>query len=170
MGDALVVERGAQPWLPSADATIKSVLHRFDIPLAGVIEQHGHDYLFWCVTGHAAPENAWAYAQVNDADIERLTAATSADFDEILRDVVGDNACTFAVASSYQGVIASVVLSPPATFDDVHQRGMAVLAERFQEMFAEYNALQESFPLLRSAANFPLRPSPRATEPASVAV
>lgn len=161
MSDAVHIEQGARPWLPTPETTSRVVLHSFSIPLAGVIEQHGVLYLYWCVTGHAAPENAWAYAPISEEAVAKLEAANDQTFDAALREAVGDNACTFAVASDDKGIIASVILSPPASFDDVHARGMAGMGERFREMFSEYHALMERFPLLESAAHFDLMPTPQ---------
>lgn len=164
MSDAVHIEQGAPPWQPTPETTTqKLVLHRFTIPLAGVIEQHGVLFLYWCVTGHAAEENAWAYAHIDDDDVRNLQAADSSTFDQALREAVGENACAFAVASEGKGVIASVILSPPATFDTVHKRGMAEIGERFRELFDEYQNLRERFPLLESAARFNLFPSPAAS-------
>jgi hypothetical protein len=163
MSDAVHLEHGAAPWQPSADVRTIAVLHRYDIPLAGLIEQHGVKYVYWCVTGHAAPESAWAYAHVSDADAVRLQEADGVSFDAVLRAVVADCACAFAVADDDRGIIASVLLNPPASFDDVHRRGMAEMSDRYREMFEEYQMLQERFPLLQSAAHFGLMPSPVTT-------
>lgn len=166
MSDAVHIEQGARPWLPTAETVSKGVLHRFSIPLAGIIEQHGVLYVYWCVTGHAAPESAWAYAPITDEDAEKLKNSDEGSFDAALRETIGDNACTFAVASDEKGIIASVILTPSASFDDVHERGMAGMSEKFREMFAEYNALQERFPLLHSTASFDLMPSPQTSRQA----
>lgn len=118
-------------------------------------------YLYWCVTGHSAPENAWAYARVDEDAVQALEEANDDGFDEALREAVGEKVCAFAVASDDKGIIASVVLDPPANFDDTHQRGMAEMGEKFREMFTEYRTLQERFPLLQSAARFALEPTPQ---------
>jgi hypothetical protein len=118
-------------------------------------------YLFWCVTGHAAPENAWAYARINDADLTALRQATNDNFDDALREAAGSRVCTFAVAAEGKGIIESVVLDPPATFDTAHERGMAEMGQRFREVFEEYQILRERFPQLQAAAGFALVPSPR---------
>lgn len=166
MSDAVHIEQGAYPWLPTRETVPGVILHRFTIPLAGLITQDGVQFLYWCVTGHAASENAWAYAQVDTSEVQKLEAADSATFDEILHDVVGEKACTFAVASDDKGIIESVVLNPPANFDNVHERGMAEMGAKFREMFKEYRILQERFPLLHSAANFDLVPTPQVPQEA----
>lgn len=161
MSDAVHIDQGAPPWRPSAGTELRCVLHRFSIPLAGVIEQSGVPFLFWCVTGHAAPENAWAYAHVTEAQIDALNAATNETFDQALRDAAGDGVCTFAVATDDKGVIEWVVLDPPGTFDTAHERGMSELGLKFREVFEEYHILRERFPLLQTAATFDLAPTPR---------
>lgn len=161
MSDAIHIEQGAPPWLPSAATTTKAIVHKFTIPLAGVIEQQGVLFLFWCVTGHAAPENAWAYALTTEDDVAALTAATNENFDDALRAAAGDRVCTFAVASDDKGIIESVILDPPATFDTAHTRGMTEMGHKFREVFEEFQILRERFPLLQTAAHFDLMPTPR---------
>jgi hypothetical protein len=162
MSDAVHIEQGAPPWMPSSTTTTKEVLHKYTIPLVGIIEQQGVSFLFWCVTGHAAPENAWAYARVDEDDVQRLKQANDETFDDALRAAAGEKVCTFAVASDDKGIIESVILHPPAAFDTAHARGMTEMGERFREVFEEYQILRERFPLLREAAHFNLSPSPHA--------
>lgn len=162
MSDAIQIDQGAPPWLPSAATKAVAVLHRFSIPLVGVIEQDGVHFLYWCVTGHAAPDNAWAYARVSTEDVAAIEDAEAADFDGALRAAVADSVCTFAVASDEKGIIESVILHPPASFDDAHARGMMEMGQKFREVFEEFMVLQERFPLLQTAAHFDLMPSPHA--------
>lgn len=164
MTDSIHIEHGCPPWQPTEGTVRGAVYHQYSIPLVGVVVQEGVRFLYWCVTGHAAPENAWAYARINEEDERALATAGHENFDEALRKAVGDRVCTFAIASDEKGVIEWVVLQPPATFEETHRRGMVEMAERFQEVMAEYSQLQERFPALRSAAGFNLAPSPRPVE------
>ncbi|HEX3542776.1 MAG TPA: hypothetical protein VHT75_20275 [Acidimicrobiales bacterium] len=159
MSDAIQIERGRPPWQPSSSATLVSVLHRYTIPLVGVLDQHGSQYLFWCLVGHAAPDSAWAYAQISPEDVASFALATHETFDATLREAVGDRVCTFAVASDEKGIIESVILHPPATFDTAQERGMAEMAEKFREVFEQFQLLSERFPSLQAAAHFDLVPT-----------
>jgi hypothetical protein len=160
MSDAIHIERGAEPWKPTEATEVVEVLHQFSIPLVGVVRQEGVLFLYWCVTGHAGPENAWAYARVHEGDVGTLRAAQGSEaFADALRSVVDDRVCSFAIASDDKGIIESVGLHPPASFDTAHARGMQEMGEKFQEVMAAYNELQEQFPLLRKAVNFSLVPS-----------
>lgn len=162
VSDALYVNQGARPWLPAnSDTTEVVVLHRYSIPLVGIIEQHGVRFVYWCVAGHAAPENAWAYAAISpDAEEALRGALDGPSFNALLQQTVHGRACTFAVAVDDR-IIESVTLSPAASFDDVHERGMEQLAEKLRETMREYMQLQESFPALHSAASFSLVPTPQ---------
>jgi hypothetical protein len=162
MSDYIHIDKGALPWQPSADAAEIEVLHDFTIPLAGILQQHGVSYVFWCVVGHSGPENAWAYAHVDDAGLlEALRQSDHESFDDALRVAVKDRTCAFAIASDEKGVIEWVTLDPPADFDTAYKRGMEDLATKVNETMAEMQTMLQEYPALRAATSFSISPSPR---------
>jgi len=160
MSDHIHIEQGALPWRPSQSSEVQCVFHEFTIPLVGVVEQHGVSYLFWCVIGHAAPEHAWAYSRIDPEQVEYLQGASAENFDERLREVVGDGASSFAIASDDKGVIESVILEPSTDFVHAHERGMTEVGQKFQEVLEEFQHLMETFPLIRRGSQFGIRPTP----------
>jgi hypothetical protein len=60
------------PWEPSPDAHLIETLSRYDMPLISVIEAGSSVYLFRCLAGELDDTNAWAYAQIEPADLLRL--------------------------------------------------------------------------------------------------
>ena len=162
MSDHIHIEKGRSPWQPSDSSELRETFHLFTIPLVGVIAQDNIEYLFWCVVGHAGPENAWAYARVeNNFDLEALRNATDETFDEALAQAAKGRACTFAIASDEKGIVEWVVVEPPASFDDVHERGMEELGIKVNEAMAEMQHLMEQYPSIRAVSSFSISPSPR---------
>jgi hypothetical protein len=160
MSDHIHIELEAKPWQPSAVAELVEVFHKFSVPLIGVIQQgDGCRYLFWCVVGQSAPESAWAYANVQEDQLELLRKADHTNFLDALRSVIGDSASTFAVASDEKGIIQSVILDPPTTFDRVFQLGMTEMSRKLNEVVSEYTRVAEQYPLISEAVQLGIVPS-----------
>lgn len=51
MSDLVEIAEGGRPWKPTPGTVPGEILHRYDMPLVGVIEQHGVRYLFQCWAG-----------------------------------------------------------------------------------------------------------------------
>lgn len=102
MSDLLRLEASAAPWRPRADAHLISELHRHDIPLVGLIEQHGVTYLFACLVGEAEPNNVWAYALVTEQELARLHRADERDFDAVVGDLLSNRMLQVAVAFDWK--------------------------------------------------------------------
>lgn len=163
MSDCIALPTGCLPWLPSDDSELTAVFHEYTIPLVGVVTQAGTRYIFWCVVGHAFPEQAWAYALAEDDAVERLANADAAGFDDALRAAVENRTLTFAIANDERGVSVSITLDPPASFDTVYERGMEALNEKIAQAREEYETLAAQFPLMRAPS---IAPTPRIPEPA----
>jgi hypothetical protein len=162
MSDQICIEKGCPPWRPSRESNLSEVLHHFTIPLVGIIEQAGVAFAFWCVVGHAGPDNAWAYARVREAsDLAEVREANNETFDDALRRLVDGRVSAFAIASDERGVVEWVSVEPPASFADAHERGMEELGTKLQEAMSEMESLMEQFPSLRAASSFPIAPSLR---------
>jgi len=75
MSDQIHLSIGAEPWLPSDTAKIDKVLNHYDIPLAGIIQQHRKYFLFECLDGHGSSANVWAYAPISRQERRQLRKA-----------------------------------------------------------------------------------------------
>lgn len=73
MSDLVEVAEGGRPWEPSPSTVPGEILHRYNMPLVGVIEQHGVRYLFQCWAGEVERANMWLYTRLDD-EHERLLA------------------------------------------------------------------------------------------------
>jgi hypothetical protein len=161
MSDHIHLDKMFPPWSPDAETTSVTVFHFFTIPLVGLVEQHGCFYIYWCVVGHSGPENAWAYARLdNPDDADQLGESDQVTFDEILRHLVEGRVSTFALASDETGITEWVTLEPPASFDDAFSRGMSALGIKIKEVLAEMVSIQEQYGSLRAASTFSIAPTP----------
>jgi len=158
VSDQIAIEVGRDPWLPSSDAELVDVLHSFTIPLVGIVAQGGQRYLFWCVAGHAAPEQVWAYGMADDPAVDALSAADGPEsFAAALR-AAAHSSTVFAMATDSRGISVSVVLDEPADFDSVYEIGMRAIQEKIREANEEYETLRRNMPRLPSHIT---RPTPR---------
>ena len=76
MSDLIQIDAGARPWMPSASTELIATLDEYNVPLAGLIEQHGVTFLFVCAAGEEEPDNVWLYSLVSAEEIQALTEAS----------------------------------------------------------------------------------------------
>lgn len=81
MADRIELRVGDLPWEPRAAEELV-VLHQYDMPLAGVIVQHGTSFFFWCVKGEVTQATLWGYTPVSDQERHELEGEPR---DQILR-------------------------------------------------------------------------------------
>jgi hypothetical protein len=160
MSDHIALVKGNSPWRPSDTSELVEVFHSFDVPLIGIVRQDAVSYLFWCVVGHAGPDNAWAYARMDDSfDSEYLRSCTNEEFDDRLKEVIDTRVCTFAVASDDAGITEWVIIDPPADQETTFEKGMAALQSKITEVIREFERLQEQYSSIRAASTFAIEPS-----------
>ncbi len=94
MSDLIEIAEGGRPWEPSPTTVPGEILHRYNMPLVGVIEQHGVHYLFQCWAGEVERANMWLYTRLTEEQ-EQLLADESRTFAEALEE-----------ATSGKGVLA----------------------------------------------------------------
>lgn len=85
MSDVIELERARAPWAPSESADEVVVLDRYDMPLVGLLRQHGAIFVYACAAGEELATNVWAYAHVAEDEAQLLVDESgSPDFDELL--------------------------------------------------------------------------------------
>ncbi|MQB01330.1 MAG: hypothetical protein GEU78_13730 [Actinobacteria bacterium] len=67
MADRIELRVGDLPWQPHAAEGVV-VLNHYDMPLAGVIRQHGNSYFFWCLKGEVTQGTLWGYLPIADQE------------------------------------------------------------------------------------------------------
>lgn len=124
MADLIHAQPGSPPWQPGeADTELVETYHEYDIPLVGVVRQHGVDYLFRCFYGHVEPLNLWTYTLVDADDLARLEATDGGEeFDRVARELAYRGAGVAALAVEDLGIIAAVDVD---ALDDASERSRA---------------------------------------------
>ena len=84
MADVIRLEKGFSPWQPASDAHLVKEYAYYEIPLRGVVEQHGVRYYFGCAAGRDEPVNVWVYVRLSADDEATLDSASYADFDHAI--------------------------------------------------------------------------------------
>jgi hypothetical protein len=104
MSDLLQLEPGQKPWKPSSDAELVETFLYNNMPLVGVIRQLGALFLFRCVEGFADETHVWAYARVDEENLDKLRRS-----DELwmpLEDLTAGQRFMVALATDEDGIVA----------------------------------------------------------------
>lgn len=131
MSDLAEIAEGRRPWEPSPGTVPGEILHRYNMPLVGVIEQHGVRYLFQCWAGEVARANMWLYTSL-DEDQERLFGDEDGPFSEALEQATSGEG---VLAVALDGRIVAWETVPNAArplaeiVDLLSDRALAVLQE-----------------------------------------
>ena len=76
MSDLAEIAEGGRPWEPTTTTVPGEILHRYNMPLVGVIEQHGVRYLFQCWAGEVERANIWLYTRLTEEQRRLLSDET----------------------------------------------------------------------------------------------
>lgn len=131
MSDLVEIVEGCRPWEPSPTTVPGEILHRYNMPLVGVIEQRGVRYLFQCWAGEVERANMWLYTRLDDEQ-ERLLADEDRPLSEAL---VSANNGEGVLAVALDGRIVAWEPVPDASgplaeiIDVLSDRALAVLQE-----------------------------------------
>jgi hypothetical protein len=127
MSGYVAIEQGRQPWLPSRDAEEVVVLHRYDMPLIGVIRQDGELYLYRCIEGHTEASHLWAYTALREDELEALGEATPEGFDQAVEAAAASRPVVVAIAHDDTGITASALVATPERYKSlIHAAGSAL--------------------------------------------
>lgn len=129
MADRIELREGSAPWRPTPDSEVVAMYRYCDAPLAGVVSQHGNEYLFWCLDGELDTLSLWFFASITADQRERLEATPIEDFytsymQEPLRGCI-----TLAFATERLGIVDT-----EAVEDDDDD---AVMAQRLQDALTQ---------------------------------
>lgn len=72
MTNQIHLRLGAHPWRPADSARPGKVLNHYDIPLAGILKQHGNYFLFECLEGETQDVSLWAYVPIGRGTARKL--------------------------------------------------------------------------------------------------
>lgn len=86
MSDLVEIAEGGRPWKPTPGTVPGEILHRYNMPLVGVMEQHGVRYLFQCWAGEVERANMWLYTRLTEEQ-DRLLGDEGHPFEDALNEV-----------------------------------------------------------------------------------
>lgn len=110
MADLINIVPGRPPWQPGYDTELTDTFDFHDVPLTGIVAQHGIEYLFQCLIGEMEPLSYWLYTILLPGEAKDLRTEPSdpADWSRRLVGVAWDHPGVLAVASDALGVLSSV--------------------------------------------------------------
>lgn len=145
MADLIAVHSGALPWKPSADSRVTEVYGKYDVPTAGVVQQHGVDFLFECISEGQSTLSVWIYTLVLPRERAHIEQAAPGQFEARMDSALHRRSGVLAIAVEGLGVLASIQV------EDWSLDGTRELDELF-ELFREWlDGLRESAELQRAA-------------------
>ena len=116
----------------SDHATLEKTYQYYEVPLSGIISQHGARFFFGCVGGPSEPANFWIYARVNSQEEHALDSSTPSDFGAAV-DFVGP--VVMALALEGPGIVAYHVIDY-LNSDGLMAARDALMAELEEQMAA----------------------------------
>lgn len=105
MSDLIELTAGARPWLPAPGTNESLRLDEYNIPLAGIVHQHGHDYLYVCAAGEENDVNVWLYVTLELPEVDRLRSALGPSVVEAMRLTLQNKCVTAALADKLELVM-----------------------------------------------------------------
>ncbi|HUC59874.1 MAG TPA: hypothetical protein VMA95_20910 [Streptosporangiaceae bacterium] len=98
MDDQIHLRLGAKPWQAADTARLSKVLNHYDVPLAGILKQHGAHFLFECLEGEVQEANIWAYVPLTRSAARRMTRLTGERLTDAMHSAYRDQVITAALA------------------------------------------------------------------------
>lgn len=140
MADYLVVEQGAPPWLPSPQAETVAEFAYHDVPLSGVLRQHGVDFFFSCMDGAAEPVSFWIYRHVTEREWREFQRATSPEaYARMVGQLEFDRPYVIALAVEKVGIVGSRVVT--GNDEDELRQACEALVTELETLAGEARAL-----------------------------
>lgn len=136
MGANVAIELGRHPWLLSEGTEFVETLHRFDLPLIGVIRHGNALHLFRCIKGEVDSAQAWAYTPITQEGLETVRAAGPGDLDDVLDRVGQGKPTVFALADEERGLTVSALLGDLSGYPSPLYAARAALRDALDEIDA----------------------------------
>lgn len=102
MSDLIAPALGAPPWKPAGDVEPVLELDRYNVPLAGLVEQQGSLYMYVCALGEEDDANIWLYAAVGADEARALAEATEGGLNNIIAQCLRYRWVVAALASDFE--------------------------------------------------------------------
>lgn len=138
MADRIDLQAGDFPWEPTGSDDVL-ILHEYDMPLSGIISQHGASYFFWCIRGEVTQGTLWGYAPIGDHERHEIENEPR---DQVLRRLfTSPRPCTLAFSIDGRGIVKwRDFESKPRTYSPLRARN----EDRLLELTPEESELLET--------------------------
>jgi hypothetical protein len=111
MADLIAIQPSTSPWLPTADSEPVVTYHYHDIPLIGIVRQHGVLFLFQCLLGEMDAASIWAYTLIQPGEQARLDRTDGPEeFDAVLDHVTAHRPAKLAFVVEGEGVLSHTMV------------------------------------------------------------
>jgi hypothetical protein len=102
MADRIELREGNLPWKPGGAESV-AVLNKYDMPLSGVIIQHGTPFFFWCIRGEVTQGTLWGYVPIGEHERHEIEHEPR---DQVVRRLLkSKRPCTLAFSIEGQGIV-----------------------------------------------------------------
>jgi hypothetical protein len=111
MTDVIDIQLGAAPWAPCANSSMIAEYRYHEVPLEGIVEVCGVQYLFTCIHGAGDRANWWIYERTDEGERAFLESSESAaEYTERVMRRQMQPPCAIALALEDVGIISYRVL------------------------------------------------------------
>ncbi len=141
MSDLIRLEHGRQPWKPTPDTELVVEYQYYDVPLSGILRQHGIEYLFACLDGENETLSLWLFIAVSPGQREALEQGEGS-FAERLRNLPLPGWGRLALVTERIGIIDFE--DSDGTPEGVHT-ALRALQQRFDDLNSDAHELQAQF-------------------------
>lgn len=150
MADLMHVQLRTEPWSPAWDAKVIEVFHRYDVPLIGLVAQHGSHYLFYCLAGAGRQGSVWAYAHLAEYEVLNLQEAEGAEFDRMLAALLLHRNLRVVFATEDHGIVVTAEVAPSNTMEHLLNSTLQALEAEIVELQRDFQETERAVGLSRS--------------------
>lgn len=112
-------------------------LHRYDMPLIGVVRQANDLHLFHCIEGQVDSTQVWTYTRITPQELETLRVAEPGNLDTVLDGLVVGRPTVVALADNERGLTVSALLGNTARYPSSAHAARVALAEALDDLDAK---------------------------------
>lgn len=105
MSDLIQLEHGVDPWKGSSTSRHVVEYRHYEIPLAGIVEQHGRQYLYFCLSRPDDSPTVWIYTGITSEQRACLEGGPDEQFNERLNGLEHEGRGTLAFATENLGIV-----------------------------------------------------------------
>ncbi len=104
------------PWEPTDETVLVEVYDRYNVPLAGLLQQGADLYCFECKIGREGGDlMVYSLVAVTQDEVDQINKAK--DFDAVFAHVTAGKPALAVVYSDDRGIFQSILIESPASYE-----------------------------------------------------